>query len=166
MIEVVRRLSRSLDLAASHLESPLLLTVRLYWGWQFAQAGWGKLGDVQRVTEYFTRLGLPAPGLTALFIGVLEFAGGLLLAFGLVSRFISLLLACDMIVAFLVADRQALSSIFSDPDKFYAAAPYTFWFASLLILVFGPGRVCLDAIVAGLKDRPTGIDVPTQILRF
>jgi putative oxidoreductase len=32
-----------------------------------------------------------------------------------------------------------VSQILSDPGKFYGADPYTFWFASLLILVFGPG---------------------------
>ena len=29
--------------ALSSLQSPFLLAVRLYWGWQFMQAGWGKL---------------------------------------------------------------------------------------------------------------------------
>jgi putative oxidoreductase len=35
----------------------------------------------------------------------------------------------------------------SDPGKFYAADPYTFWFAALLVLVFGPGRWALDSIL-------------------
>jgi putative oxidoreductase len=148
MITTLRRLSRSLDSATSRLQSPLLLAVRLYWGWQFIQTGWGKLGDLGKVTEYFTQLGIPAPGLNAIFISLLEFVGGFLLAFGLGSRLVSLLLTCDMIVAFVIADREALASIFSDPDKFYAAAPYTFLFASVLILAFGPGKICLDAILA------------------
>jgi len=155
MIKIVQRVNRVLNSAASSLQTPLLLTVRLYWGWQFVQTGWGKLSGLEKVGAYFTQLGIPAPGPTALFISLLEFAGGILLAFGLASRFISLLLACDMIVAFIIADREALFSIFSDPDKFYAAAPYTFLFASLLILTFGPGNLCLDAILAKrLKSRP------------
>jgi putative oxidoreductase len=148
MITTMRRLSRSLDSATSRLQSPLLLAVRLYWGWQFVQTGRGKLGDLGKVTEYFTQLGIPAPGLNAIFISLLEFAGGFLLALGLGSRLVSLLLACDMIVAFVIADWEALVSIFSDPGKFYAAAPYTFLFASVLILSFGPGEICLDAILA------------------
>jgi putative oxidoreductase len=138
----------------SLLQSPLLLAVRLYWGWQFVQTGWGKLGDIEKVTGYFTQLGIPAPGPNAIFISLLEFAGGFLLAFGLGSRLISLLLACDMIAAFFIADREALFSIFSDPDKFYAAAPYTFLFASLLILAFGPGKICIDAILAKRLPSP------------
>ncbi len=133
--------------AANHLQSPLLLLVRLYWGWQFAQTGWGKLHNLPRVTQFFTSLGIPAPGLTAHFIAGLEFFGGLLLIIGLASRFTGLLLACNMFVAYLAADRQALHSVFSDPGKFYNADPYTFLFASVLVLVFGPGRFGIDALL-------------------
>src|SRR6516162_1022130 len=45
------------------LQTPLLLAVRLYWGWQFAQTGWGKLHNIPHVTEFFMSLGIPAPGL-------------------------------------------------------------------------------------------------------
>jgi putative oxidoreductase len=155
MIETVLRLSRLISSVGASLQSPLLLAVRLYWGWQFVQIGWGKLGNLEKVTGYFTQLGIPAPGPTVVFISVLEFAGGILLILGLASRFISLLLACDMIVAFVIADREALFSIFSDPDKFYAATPYTFLFASLVILAFGPGKFCFDAILARRLRSPT-----------
>lgn len=36
----------------------------------------------------------------------------------------------------------------TDPDKFYAASPYTFLIASLLILIFGPGKFCVDSLLA------------------
>src|SRR5260370_8896964 len=79
---------------------------------------------------------------------------------GLRSRGIALPLTIDMVVAYIAADREALFSIFSDPAKFYAADPYTFFFASLLILVFGPGKMSLDSALgyvlkkkfAGLQD--------------
>ncbi len=35
--------------------------------------------------------------------------------------------------------REALGSVFSDPCKFYVADPYTFLFASLIVLIFGTG---------------------------
>jgi putative oxidoreductase len=138
---------------ANSLQAPFLLLVRLYWGWQFWQAGFGKLSDVGKVVDYFTSLGIPAPSLNAHFIALLEAAGGILLAAGLGSRLISLLLAVDMIVAFVVADREALGLIFSDPDKFYAAAPYTFLFASLLVLLFGPGWISLDTLIARFRKK-------------
>src|ERR1700733_6304455 len=86
--------------AASGLQSPFLLIVRLYWGWQFMQTGWGKLGDLGKVINYFTSLGIPAPAFNAYFISGLEFAGGILLAIGLGSRLIAFLLAADMAVAY------------------------------------------------------------------
>jgi putative oxidoreductase len=51
---------------ASMAQSPLLLAVRLYWGFQFMQAGWGKLHNLAHVTQFFMSMGIPAPGPTAL----------------------------------------------------------------------------------------------------
>jgi len=136
--------------AASSLQSPFLLAVRLYWGWQFAEAGWGHLTHLDKVIAFFAGLGIPLPGLNAPFIGGLEFAGGILLALGLASRPVALLLVCDMTVAYITAEREALLSVFSDPDKFYAAAPYTFLSASLVILIFGAGKFSLDSLVSRL----------------
>lgn len=129
---------------ASSLQSPFLLVVRLYWGWQLAQNGWGKLHNLAKVTDFFTSLHIPFPGANAHFIALLEFFGGLLLIVGLFSRLTAFLLACDMIVAYITADSEALHAVFSDPGKFYNADPYTFLFASLLILIFGPGLFALD----------------------
>ena len=67
---------------------------------------------------------------------------------GLASRPMAFLLSCNMFVAFITGDREGLLSMFSNPDKFYAATPYTFLFASLIILIFGPGKFCLDAMLA------------------
>jgi putative oxidoreductase len=130
------------------LQSPLLLLIRLYWGWQFAQTGWGKLHNLAHVTEFFTSLNLPAPAATALFVALVEFIGGILLALGLGSRLVSLVLFINMTVAYITADREAFFGIFSAPDKFYAADPFTFWFAALLILIFGPGLFAIDTIIA------------------
>ena len=115
--------------------------------------GLGKAMNIPHVIEYFTSLGVPAPALNAYFISWLEVVGGILLALGLCSRLIALPLTIDMAVAFVVGDREALGSIFSDPDKFYAASPYTFLFASLLILCFGPGKLSLDALIVWYRKK-------------
>lgn len=157
-MKVLTRLYGLLIAAASSLRSPFLLLVRLYWGFQMMQTGWGKLHNLAKVTEFFTGLGVPLPGVNAPLIVCLEFLGGILIMLGLGSRLIALLLTCDMLVAFVAADRVALFSIFSDPDKFYAAAPYTFLVAFLIVLIFGPGRFSLDALLA---KRASG-DAPAQ----
>ena len=144
----LERLYRLLVSVASRLDSAFLLIVRLYWGVQMAQTGWGKLHSLERVTNFFTTLGIPAPGVNAVFIATLEFAGGILFALGLGSRLVALLFVGDMMVAYYAADREALQSFFSNPDKFAAATPFVFLVASLIVLVFGPGKYSLDAILA------------------
>ena len=131
----------------SYLQSPFLLAVRLYWGWQFAQTGWGKLHNIGKITGFFTSLDIPFPSFNAHLVSGLEFVGGLLLIVGLASRVTGFLLAGNMFVAYWTADRDALASIFSDPGKFYAADPYTFLFASLMVLIFGAGLFSLDTLV-------------------
>ena len=132
----------------SLLQSPMLLAVRLYWGFQFAQTGWGKLHNLMKITGFFASLNIPFPAFNAHFVAGLEFIGGILLMLGLFSRPIALLLAGNMLVAYWTADREALASIFSDPGKFYVADPYTFLFASLMVLIFGAGFLALDTLVA------------------
>jgi len=131
----------------SLLQSPFLLAVRLYWGWQFAQTGWGKLHNLAKITAYFTSLNIPFPAANAHFIAGLEFFGGLLLIVGLGTRLVGLLLAANMMVAYWTADHDALVSVLSDPGKFYIADPYTFLFASLMVLIFGAGLLSFDALI-------------------
>jgi putative oxidoreductase len=133
--------------AFDYLQSPFLLLVRLYWGWQLIESGWGKLHHLEKVTGFFTSLGLPMPAQMAVFISCVEFFGGIFLALGLLSRLTALVLTVNLITAYVTADREALFSIFSDPDKFYAAAPYTFLVASLIVLILGPGKLCLDTLL-------------------
>ena len=153
LMRVVERAYGVFLRAANACQSPLLLAIRLYWGWQFWQTGWGKATNIPHVTEYFTSLGVPAPGLNAYFIAWLETIGGILLILGLLSRAIALPLTIDMIVAFVIGDREALGAFLSDPSKFYAAAPYTFLFASLLILFFGPGKFSLDSLIVWYRNK-------------
>ncbi len=133
----------------NRLQPILLLAIRLYWGFQFAQDGYGKLTHLARVTEFFSTLNLPAPGATAMMVGLVEFGGGILFAIGLGSRIVSLVLFVNMTVAYLSVpdDRTNFSHIFSSPSDFYNATPYTYWFAALIILIFGPGWIAVDTLL-------------------
>lgn len=132
------------DRLAVHLQSPLLFVLRAYWGWSFAQTGWGKLTHLDRTAEFFASLGLPAPTLNAIAAGATECFGGVLLFVGLFARPAALPLAFTMIVAYATADREAVQAIFSDTDKFTGAAPFLFLLVSVLVLAFGPGKWSLD----------------------
>jgi len=143
----VRSAYRLLIRSASYLQSPFLLIVRLYWGWQFFQTGKGKLSDLSQPTEFFTSLHIPFPAFNAALVGTTECVGGLLLLVGLASRLVSIPLIILLSVAYLTADNEALRSIFSDPDKFLSATPFQFLFAVLLVLIFGPGAFSLDYLI-------------------
>jgi putative oxidoreductase len=134
----------------SYLQSPFLLFVRLYWGWQLAQSGWGKLHHLSNVGEYLATLGLPMPAQMAVFIACVEFFGGIFLALGLASRITGLVLTLDLTMAYVIGDREALLSLFSDPDKFVGAAPFAFLIVSPIVLIFGTGRISADTALAFL----------------
>jgi putative oxidoreductase len=136
------------------LESPLLLAIRLYWGWQFATDGWAKLHHLDRVGQYFATLNLPFPHQTALFVSAIEFVGGILLAIGLATRLTALVLFINMTVAFWTAERPAFLGVLSHPDRFQGADAYNYWFAALLILILGPGLFALDTPLALRFSRP------------
>jgi putative oxidoreductase len=101
------------------------------------------------VAQFFASLNLPAPGATALAVATIEFGGGLLLAFGIGSRVVSLVLFVNMTVAYLSVpdDRINFAHILSNPGDFYGASPYTYWFAALLILILGPGLFAVDTLL-------------------
>ena len=138
----------------THGQSFFLLVIRLYWGWQLAQSGWGKLHNLDRVTEYFQSINVPMPGATAHFVAALEFVGGILLALGLGSRLISAVLTINLLAAYWYGDHEAFLAFFSDPGKFYAADPFTFLFVSLIVLLFGPGYLSLDWLIRKLLHAP------------
>lgn len=126
------------------LGSLVLLVLRLVWGWQFLTTGLGKLQNHARVTDFFTSLGIPMPGLNAWFIGGLELVGGALLLLGLFSRPIAILLSGSMLVAFITAERPAFVGVFHDLDSFLRADAFWFLFVAVVVLTLGPGAISLD----------------------
>ena len=144
---LIRRAYELLVAGANLLRSPLLLGLRLYFFWQLFLTGKGKLSNIGKVSEFFASLGIPLPLLNAYLVSLLECFGGLFLIAGLASRPLALLIFLSMTVAYLTGDFQAASSIFSDPDKFVKADPFPFWLAALIVLVFGPGSLSIDAAI-------------------
>jgi putative oxidoreductase len=108
--------------------------------------------------------------MNAHFIAGLELMGGVLLVLGLASRPIGLLLSVNMLVAYITADREALLSLISDPDKFTAAAPFTFLVASLIVLIFGSGRFSVDAWIRSKNwfkvETATGVQPSSELTAY
>jgi putative oxidoreductase len=150
---IIRRAYELLVTGANFLRSPFLLVLRVYFFWQLFLAGKGKLSNIGKVSEFFASLGIPLPTVNAYFIGSLECFGSLLLIIGLASRPLSLLIVISMTVACLAADFEAVSSIFSDPDKFVKADPFPFLLIAVIVLVFGPGLFSIDALMERMLRR-------------
>jgi putative oxidoreductase len=150
-MSILSKIQALLVTVGRFLQCLLLLVIRLYWGWQFFVDGKGKLTHLDRVTAYFASLNIPAPRLNCIFASTTECVCGMLLLLGLLSRFASLALIGVMSVAYLTAEREALKSFFSDPDKFTGATPFLFLFAALIVFAFGPGKIALDSLV--FKDK-------------
>jgi len=151
----VSSLTSRVEAAAGFLQSPLLLFLRVFWGWQFVQTGWGKLMHLERTAGYFSDLGIPAPHLNAFMAGGTECLGGCLLVLGLWARFASVPLIATMLVAYATAEKEALAAIASNPDKFTSAAPFLFLLTALIILAFGPGIFSVDRLLnrSGLVSK-------------
>jgi putative oxidoreductase len=132
---------------ATLLQSPVLLALRLYWGWQFFVTGRAHLQNLDKTTRFFQSLHIPSPHLNACIAGGTECVGGLFLLAGLGARLVCLPLIFTMIIAYVTAESDSLKQIFSDPDKFVSATPFLFMLACIIVLAFGPGVFSLDWLI-------------------
>jgi putative oxidoreductase len=150
-MSILSKLHALLAKIGTFLQCLVLLVIRLYWGWEFFLTGKGKLMHLDRTANFFASLNIPMPKLNAILASSTECTCGLLLLAGLFSRFASLALIVVMCVALWTADREAVTSIFSDPDKFTGATPFLFLYACVLVFAFGPGKISIDALIC--KDK-------------
>ncbi|MEO6458420.1 MAG: DoxX family protein [Chloroflexia bacterium] len=134
-----------------------LLALRIAVGVFFVFHGLSKIGIINtggfgRAVGFFAELQMPAPGITAPLLAVVETLGGLALIFGVLARVVAILLT--LIVAaeiMLVKLPQSINPI-----------SYSFelsLFAALLVLAyFGPGALALDEETQ--SDKPPFVSPP------
>ncbi|HEY8966980.1 MAG TPA: DoxX family protein [Candidatus Methylacidiphilales bacterium] len=152
----LKRIHDGWTAALDLLQSPFLLLVRLYWGIMIVESGWGKLTGLDKVAGYFSSLGIPLPMLNACLAAGTETLGGILFVLGLGGRIVPVPLLFVMAIAWATAERDALAAIWTDPDKFTASTPFLFAFAFLIVLIFGPGKLSLDALLCRKKNHGAG----------
>lgn len=123
----------------------------------------------------FTKLGFPAPHFTATADGWLEIVGGLLLLTGLLTRAIAIPFVIEMIVAML--STKIPMYLGTSPLPLPPVPPQIgFWavlheirseYAQLLtcafLVVVGPGRWSLDALLARRRGSPSLVVPLTQV---
>lgn len=141
-----------IDAIGRFLQPILLLAIRLYWGYAFLMAGYGKLQNIAPVIKFFTSLNIPYPEISAYLVGVVELVGGLLLILGLWSRIAAFPLAIVMIVALYTAHYDAVQGIVDNPQRFINQLPFNYLMTTLIVLAFGPGVFSIDYIRGRRKD--------------
>jgi putative oxidoreductase len=119
------------------------LIARLAVGLVFMSTGWGKVHNLAKVTSFFQELGIPAPGLNAVVVGYTELIGGTFLVAGLLARLASIPLIVSMVVAILTAKRAEIHGLFD----LVGMDEFTYLCVFAMIVVLGPGKVSLDAIL-------------------
>jgi putative oxidoreductase len=115
------------------------LLLRLAVGAIFINHGWMKLQGLEMTAGFFANIGIPMASTMALFVGLVEFAGGLALLAGLGTRLVGLLHASTMVVAILTA--FGLARIAD------AEIEYLLLAASLALTLVGAGKYSLDDLV-------------------
>lgn len=127
---------------------PWALTVlRVVTGIVFFVHGWQKITvfGVAGFTGFLTQLGIPGASLAAVIVIALELLGGLALILGIGTRFISIPLAINMLVALFTVH---LANGFFVSDNGYELVLLLFA-ASVALAIGGSGAFALDNLVRG-----------------
>jgi putative oxidoreductase len=123
---------------------PLVTRVVIGLGLHFT--GHGKLMNLDRATSFFGSLGIPFPHANAIFVGMLEFIGGLCLILGFGTRIFSFLLSCTLLVAVLTADLGDFAKKF--PADLTDVTSLVYLMFLLWLLFYGAGVVSVDYLIA------------------
>jgi putative oxidoreductase len=126
----------------------VLLLIRLAWGWELVESGFGHLTHLDQTTQFFATLNIPAPQANAILSGTTEMLGGALWMLGLGVRVVSIPLLINFCVAYLTASRDKVVHLFTqDPSNFIDDTAFPFLVTSLLMIAFGAGALSIDALI-------------------
>jgi putative oxidoreductase len=128
-----------------------LLILRITVGAAFLFHGWGK---IQKPTSWMGE-GAPVPGPLQAAAAVSEFGGGIGLILGLLTPLACLGIAGTMAFAIVMVHIRA-GQPFVDPKGGPSwELPAAYLASVIAILLVGPGRFSLDALLLGRRPKPT-----------
>jgi putative oxidoreductase len=121
--------------------SAVVLIGRIFLALMFILAGFGKLTAIGGTAGYFASMGIPAPSVMAVVVGLVELLGGLAVLLGFRTREAAWMLALFTIAATLLAHMNWADGMqFMIFQKNLAVAG-----GFLVLASFGPGALSIDA---------------------
>lgn len=127
--------------------------VRIITGIVFAAHGYQKffVYGLDGATGAFTQMGIPAPGITAPLVAILELAGGIALIIGLLTRLMGLGLAINMLGAIFFV---RLKGGFFAPNG--AEFEILLFVACVALVIAGAGALSVDEGLARRRSPAVG----------
>lgn len=145
---------------ADSLDWLVPLLMRIYFGYFWAETGWGKIHNLDAFAQRFVGWGIPYPHFSAALSGYTEWVGGILLMLGLFTRLVSVPLAFNMFVAIVKVKVKNITGI----DDFAEMDEVLYMFILFWLMMAGPGRVSVDHLICralrlgqpaeGVRTRP------------
>ncbi|MCE2926206.1 MAG: DoxX family protein [Rickettsiales bacterium] len=120
------------------------LIARITVGYVFMLSGWAKLQNLDRVTDFFSSLGIPFPEIMTPLVSGIEFTGGLFLIVGILTRISSGALAVTMIVAIISAKWEEVDSL----HTLLAFEETLFLAIFTWLAICGAGKASLDYLIS------------------
>jgi len=155
-MDALLRIRQTLLSIADRLSFVAPTLTRIAIGIIFIGTGWGKLHNLDKITGFFTELGIPAPGLNAVLASSAELLCGLLILLGLFTRLAAIPLIVVMVVAIVTAKRSEIGGL-SDLLGFVETL-YIVLLAWLATAGAGPlslDRIAIRAVDSEARRRPS-----------
>lgn len=155
---------------ANRLQSFALLALRIGIGFGLWFSAYGHLTHVDRMVNQFMEWGIPFPKFNVYMSGLTEAVGGILLILGLGTRFISIPLFFNFVVAYATASKDEFRQLLHLKDGGTWSAwgdivndsAMPFLVSALVTLAFGAGKYSLDYLLARNVFRVTGDETPER----
>jgi uncharacterized membrane protein YphA (DoxX/SURF4 family) len=139
---------------ASLLRSPFLLFLRLYLAYAVCPAGLAKLQNLDGTAGYFASLAIPQPQIAAILCGVVELVGSGLFGLGAASPLVSLALVLNWSAAMYFGHQPEFNrALAGEPQDLFKLAAYQHFVASMVVFLYGPGKLALDALIGKTSNK-------------
>lgn len=157
MVQLLKRWTNAALGLTTSLDWLAPLLVRIYFGYFWAETGWGKIHNLNAFAQRFVGWGVPYPHISAALSGYTEWIGGILLMLGLFTRLVSIPLMFNMFVALVMVKMKEVTAI----DDFAEMDEALYMFILFWLIMAGPGRISIDHLIR----RALGLGLPAASLQ-